>query len=151
MTSLTLVRHIRARPAIVFDALTTPEGVASWWGPDEDGEVLVAETDPREGGSFRVRFRRADGSEHESCGEYLELSPDRVRMSWRWTFGGTDRDDSLIEVQLRPAGEGTEMVFTHSRLRDEQSRAAHEAGWIGSLNKLERRFKDAAPETHVSS
>jgi uncharacterized protein YndB with AHSA1/START domain len=29
MTSLTLVRRIKARPSIVFDALTTPEGIAS--------------------------------------------------------------------------------------------------------------------------
>ena len=28
MTSLTIVRRIAARPAIVFDALTTPEGIA---------------------------------------------------------------------------------------------------------------------------
>jgi uncharacterized protein YndB with AHSA1/START domain len=41
MTSLTLVRRIKARPSIVFDALTTPEGIACWWGPD-DGPVLVA-------------------------------------------------------------------------------------------------------------
>src|SRR5262249_14104663 len=72
MTSLTLVRRIKARPLIVFDALTTPEGIAIWWGPD-DGPVLVAETDPRVGGHFRVRFRRLDGSEHESSGEYLEF------------------------------------------------------------------------------
>ena len=32
MTSLTLVRRIAARPSIVFDALTTAEGIASWWG-----------------------------------------------------------------------------------------------------------------------
>jgi uncharacterized protein YndB with AHSA1/START domain len=32
MTSLTLVRRIAARPSIVFDALTTPDGIASWWG-----------------------------------------------------------------------------------------------------------------------
>ena len=63
MTSLTLVRRIRARPAIVFDALTTPEGIACWWGPD-DGPVLLAETDPRVGGRYRVRFRMLDGSEH---------------------------------------------------------------------------------------
>jgi uncharacterized protein YndB with AHSA1/START domain len=30
MTSLTLVRRIGARPSIVFDALTTPEGIARW-------------------------------------------------------------------------------------------------------------------------
>src|SRR5437870_1524397 len=61
MTSLTLVRRIKARPSIVFDALTTPEGIACWWGPD-GGPVLVAETDPQVGGRFRVRFRMLDGS-----------------------------------------------------------------------------------------
>ena len=40
MTSLTLLRRIAARPSIVFDALVTPEGIASWWGPD-GGPVLV--------------------------------------------------------------------------------------------------------------
>ena len=34
MTSLTLVRRIKARPEIVFDALATPDGIAHWWGPD---------------------------------------------------------------------------------------------------------------------
>jgi uncharacterized protein YndB with AHSA1/START domain len=48
MTSLTLVRRIKARPSIVFDALTTAEGIASWWGPD-GGPVLVAESDPQVG------------------------------------------------------------------------------------------------------
>src|SRR5262249_34104924 len=72
MPSLTLVRRTRARPAIVFEALTTPEGIASWWGPD-DGPVLLAESELRVGGRFRVRFRMLDGSEHESSGEYLEV------------------------------------------------------------------------------
>ena len=67
MTSLTLVRRLNARPSIVFDALITPEGISRWWGPD-DGPVLVAETDPRVGGRFRVRFRMLDGSEHECSG-----------------------------------------------------------------------------------
>jgi len=79
MTSLTLVRRIRARPSIVFDALTTPEGIACWWGPD-DGPVLLAETNLRVGGRYRVRFRMLDGSEHESSGEYLEVvRPERLR------------------------------------------------------------------------
>jgi Activator of Hsp90 ATPase homolog 1-like protein len=65
MTSLTLVRRIAARPSIVFEALTTPDGIACWWGPD-DGPVLLAEADVRVGGCFRVRFRMLDGSEHET-------------------------------------------------------------------------------------
>ena len=86
MTSLTLVRRIRARPAIVFDALITAEGIAQWWGPDA-GPVLIAEADARVGGRYRVRFRLLDGSEHESSGAYLELiRPERVVMSWLWTY-----------------------------------------------------------------
>ena len=139
MTSLTLVRRIAARPSIVFDALTTPEGIACWWGPDA-GPVLVAETDPRVGGRFRVRFRMLDGSEHESSGEYLEVvRPERLAMSWRWA-GGEDPGESLVEIQLRAIAEGTELTFTHSRLRDEETRRSHEQGWNGSLDKLERHF-----------
>ena len=74
MTSLTLVRRIRARQSIVFDAMTTAEGIAHWWGPDA-GPVLIAESDPRKGGRFRVRFRTLDGTEHECSGEYLEVLP----------------------------------------------------------------------------
>ena len=88
MTSLTLVRRIAARPSIVFDALTTPAGIAQWWGPDA-GPVLFAETDVRVGGNFRVRFRMLNDSEHESSGQYLEVDrPSRLVMTWRWTHGG---------------------------------------------------------------
>ena len=52
MTSLTLVRGIKARQQVVFDAVTTAEGVAQWWGPDA-GPVLLAEADPRVRGLYR--------------------------------------------------------------------------------------------------
>jgi uncharacterized protein YndB with AHSA1/START domain len=139
MTSLTLVRRIAARPSVVFDALTTPDGIACWWGPDA-GPVLLAETDVRVGGRFRVRFRTLDGSEHESSGEYLEVvRPERLAMSWRWQ-GGEDPGESLVEIDLRASDEGTELTFTHSRLHDEDSCRSHEEGWNGALDKLQRHF-----------
>ena len=147
MTSLTLVRRIRARRSIVFDALTTPEGIACWWGPD-DGPVLLAETDLRVGGRFRVRFRMLDGSEHESSGEYIEVvKPERLAMSWRWA-GGEDPGESLVEIELRAIAEGTELTFTHSRLRNEETRHSHEEGWNGALDKLERHFLASANGGH---
>lgn len=140
MTSLTLVRRIRARPAIVFEALTTSEGIACWWGPD-DGPVLLAETDVRIGGRFRVRFRMLDGSEHESRGEYLEVAPpERLAMSWRWMDGEAPGRESRVEISLRAIPEGTELTFTHARLADEATRISHERGWSGALDKLERHF-----------
>jgi uncharacterized protein YndB with AHSA1/START domain len=143
MTSLTLVRRIRARPSIVFDALTTPDGIAQWWGPDA-GPVLLAETDVRIGGRFRVRFRMLDGTEHESGGEYLEIvEPKRLVMSWQWTSGGEPEEAdevSRIEIDLKRIDTGTEITFTHARLRTQASRASHEHGWTGALDKLVRHF-----------
>ncbi len=146
MTSLTLVRRIAARPAIVFDALTTPEGISRWWGPD-GGPVLIAETDVRVGGRFRVRFRTLEGSEHESSGQYLELRrPGRLVMSWRWLGAQEDPGESRVEIDLRPVPGGTEITFTHSALHDEPSRLGHEKGWSGALDELVRQFQTAASE-----
>ncbi len=146
MTSLTLVRRIAARPSIVFEALTTPEGVSCWWGPDE-GPVLIAETDARVGGRFRVRFQMLDGSEHECHGQYLEVrSPERLVMTWRWLGGQEDPGESRVEIDLRPIPEGTELTFTHSALADEETRLSHEWGWTGALTKLMRHFATLAHE-----
>jgi len=65
MTSLTLVRRIRARPSIVFDALTMPEGIACWWGPD-GGPVLLAggrrgRVQPGQRHGLRVIVGKVDG------------------------------------------------------------------------------------------
>jgi uncharacterized protein YndB with AHSA1/START domain len=143
MTSLTLVRRIAARPSIVFDALTTPDGIACWWGPDA-GPVLLAETDVRVGGRFRVRFRTLDGLEHESSGEYLVVDPPKLlAMSWRWK-DGEDPGESHLEFLLRDIGLGTELTLTHSRLHDEDTRRSHEDGWNGALDKLQRQFSQAS-------
>jgi uncharacterized protein YndB with AHSA1/START domain len=140
MTSLSLVRRIRARPAIVFDAVTTAEGIVHWWGPDA-GPVLLSEADPRVGGRFRVRFRMLDGTEHESSGEFLEiLRPTRIVMSWRWKGGLEDPGESRVEISLRPIPEGTELTFTHAQLKDDATSRSHQAGWMGSLDKLEAHF-----------
>jgi uncharacterized protein YndB with AHSA1/START domain len=143
MTSITLVRRIRARQSIVFDAMTTAEGIAQWWSPDA-GPVLIAESDPRKGGRFRVRFRTLDGTEHECSGEYLEvLPPLRIVMSWRWKGGIEDPNESRVEIVLRVIPEGTEITFTHSLLHDEETRRTHEEGWTGALDNLEAHLTGA--------
>ncbi len=144
MSSLTLVRRIAARPAIVFEAMTTAEGVAAWFGPD-DLPVLRAEMDARVGGAYLVRFRTLDGLEHEACGEFLELvAPLRIVMSWRWTSGGVAEErgrTSRVEVDLRPIEIGTELTFTHACLWDDASQESHSHGWSGALDKLARHVE----------
>jgi uncharacterized protein YndB with AHSA1/START domain len=144
MTSLTLVRRIKARASIVFDAITTAEGIAQWWGPDA-GPVVMAEADPRPGGRYCVRFRMLDGTEHESSGEYLEVvRPERVVISWRWKGGQEDPNESRDTITLRPIPGATEITLTHSLLHDDATRRTHQDGWTGSLDKLEARFAGGA-------
>lgn len=148
MTSLTLVRRIAARPSIVFEALTTAEGIRSWWGPD-DLPVIRAEVDARLGGSYRVRFQTHDGQEHEVFGQYLEFDPPRrLVMSWHYAFGGEPEElgrTSRIEIEVTPFEGGSELTFTHTDLRNSASLASHEQGWTGSLAKLVRILGPATP------
>lgn len=150
MTSITLVRRIAARPSIVFEALTTADGVAAWWGPD-DLPAIVTEVDAQVGGAFRIRFPTTDGEEHEALGEYLEVAPPRrLVMTWRWFEGGVEEERdglSRIEFDLRPIDGGVELTVTHADLRNERSAAIHEGGWVGSLARLSRLFEGVPERT----
>ena len=143
MTATTLIRRIAARREIVFDALVTGEGIASWYGP-ADTPAISAASDPRVGGSFEARFRTDDGREHVCAGEFLEMvRPERVVMSWRWIFGGEpDEQDrvSRLEFRLRAIDNGTELTLVHSELYTEASARSHEWGWGGALVKLTRQL-----------
>ena len=139
MSEATVIRRIAARPSIVFGALTTSEGMRSWWGPN-DIPVLSAASDVRVGGSFCVRFRTSDGLEHECAGRFLEIDePRRIVMSWQWTSGGEPGEEeriSRVEMHLRPIDTGTELTLIHADLRDAVSAGHHENGWAGALDKL---------------
>jgi uncharacterized protein YndB with AHSA1/START domain len=154
MRSLTLVRRIAARPSIVFDAMTTAEGVSAWFGPD-DLPVVRAEMDARVGGAYRVHFRTLDGRDHEACGEFLELIPPRrIVMSWSWAFGGELEEGgriSRVEIELTPIANGTELTFTHAGLRSEASEKSHAQGWTGAFDKLVRHLENTAPTTDLTS
>ena len=145
--SATLVRQIAARRSIVFDAFVTPEGLTSWWGPDEY-PVISASADVRVGGLFCVRFKTEDGRVHECQGEFLEVVvPERIVMSWRWTMNGVSSElieeegnVSRVEIHLRAIDTGTELTLIHGALKSETSVASHSHGWAGALRKLPRLF-----------
>jgi uncharacterized protein YndB with AHSA1/START domain len=151
MTEAVLVRRIAARPGIVFDALVTADGIASWWGP-HDEPAISAKVDPRVNGNFEVRFRTFDGREHECTGQFLEIvKPTRVVLSWRWAHGGEPDEVaadnvSKVEFRLRAIDTGTELTLIHSALRTELSAQSHEGGWGGALQKLLRKFPETSQQ-----
>ena len=91
-TRLAMVRRIAARPSIVFEALATAEGIASWWGP-EALPVLAAEFDASVGGAYRVRFQTGDGQQHEAFGQVLDIDlPNRCAVVSRPAAASRRRD-----------------------------------------------------------
>jgi len=134
LPSLTIVRRIRALPAEVWAAITQPEQMMQWWGPDA-GPTLSVEADVRPGGRFSVVFRLLNGEEHNPTGVYQEVVPEK-RLVFTWDLPGTSEPTSLVTFRLEPIVEGTLVTLTHEHLPDEDARKSHEQGWLGLLDKL---------------
>ena len=132
--SVAIVRRIKATPAKVWAAITQPDLMLQWWGPDE-GPTLSVVADVRPGGRFSVVFRLLDGSEHNPTGIYREVVPEK-KLVFTWDLPGAPEPQSLVTFRLEPFDGGTVLTFTHEHLPDETARDSHERGWSGLLDKL---------------
>ena len=137
-TTLHLSRVIKAPRERVFEAWTSPEQVARWFGGPL-GHATSAEVDLRVGGKFRIRAESRIGNEVWFCvGTYLVVEPpERVVSTFSWE--GTrwwDLGESLVTVEFRERGEATEVALTHERNRTRPVRAFHRIGWGHSLKEL---------------
>jgi uncharacterized protein YndB with AHSA1/START domain len=141
LPSVTIVRRIKASPARVWAAITRPEQMLQWWGPDA-GPTLSVVADVRPGGRFSVVFRLLNGDEHNPTGIYQEVVPEKT-LAFTWDFPGMPEPESLVTFRLEPFDGGTELTLTHERLPDEEARASHQAGWSGLLDKLPVFLGDA--------
>src|SRR5688572_1439218 len=81
---VTMTRRFDAPRALVFEALTTPELLRRWYGPD-GWELVVCEIDLRVGGAWRFLGRTQEGREVGQYGTYLEVEPsERIVQTERW-------------------------------------------------------------------
>jgi uncharacterized protein YndB with AHSA1/START domain len=128
--NIEITRRIDAEPGRVFRALTDADELTRWF-------ASAAESDPRTGGQYVLRFEFDDESKnHTYAGQYEEVAPsERVRYPWNGRFG-----DTTVQFVLRPADGGTELTLMHSGWTDaaEESRQMHEQGWGFFLDNLQR-------------
>ncbi len=134
LPSVTIVRRIKASPAKVWAAITRPEQMIRWWGPDA-GPTLSAVADVRPGGRFSIVFRLLNGDEHNPTGLYREAVPEK-KLVFTWDWPEMPERESLVTFVLEPLDGGTELTLIHEQLPDEEARESHEAGWKGLLDKL---------------
>jgi uncharacterized protein YndB with AHSA1/START domain len=111
-----------------------------WFGPAMVKQQSVrAEIDARAGGRYRISFDNDRGEHHEVGGAYRELVP-HSRLVFSWAWHSTPERESLVTVTLKPDGAATLLTLHHEQLFDDVARDAHEHGWIGTLDKLERQM-----------
>ena len=136
---LTIKRHIKASPAKVFAAWTDPEKMKLWMGPG-GYKIPEADADAHVGGRYRIVMLSPEGKKPAVGGIYREvIATEKLVFTWTWDPAPGDTPyESLVTVLLKPDGDGTLLTLTHERLFDEEACDGHEAGWKGSLDKLEK-------------
>ncbi|WEX07938.1 SRPBCC domain-containing protein [Chelativorans sp. AA-79] len=133
--ALTLTRIFDAPPALVFEAWTTPEHLARWWGP-KDFSVPSVEADFREGGAWRSCIRSPEGQDYWAHGIYREIvPPHHIVFNFMWEE--EDAMDTLITVTFEEAEAGTRLTFHQSPFPTVESRDGHAEGWSECIDRLE--------------
>jgi uncharacterized protein YndB with AHSA1/START domain len=136
--SVTVRREIAASADELFDAWLDAESLGVWLRPGGIRETR-AETDPREGGAFRI-VMVGDGSEIVHAGMYREIDRPR-RLTFTWSSPATQFRDSLVTVTFESTAGGTVVEVHQVGLPDDESRASHRGGWSTALDELHEYFR----------
>jgi uncharacterized protein YndB with AHSA1/START domain len=128
--NIEIAKQIEAPQERVFRALTDAGELARWFPSSAD-------SDPRTGGDYVLRFEFDDEAQnHTYSGQYEQVTPgERVRYPWNGAFG-----DTTVEFALRPSDDGTEVRLVHSGWSEDaaETRERHDQGWRFFLDNLER-------------
>lgn len=137
---LTVRREIAAPAKELFDAWLDPAKLAVFMRPSDTKRTAV-KVDARVGGAFEIVMHTPSGSVPHT-GTYREIDRPR-RLVFTWNSPYAQHIDSLVTVEFRPAGQGTEIVLTHEGLPSDEMVAAHNNGWSDILVLLGQGYDEA--------
>lgn len=149
---LSIVRTFDAPRALVWKMWTDPAHVAAWWGP-EHFTTPVVRMDVRPEGAIHMVMRGPDGADFPFDGRFIAVEePDRLVMrTWvRREDGSTwfeveqsfrfEEIDGRTRLQL-------DAVVIEAGEDALGPLSGMEAGWTGSLDKLERHVAASSAQS----
>jgi uncharacterized protein YndB with AHSA1/START domain len=143
--TLHMRRTLRARRSRVFSALTEPDELAKWWGPNEFTAPSV-EIDLRAGGAYRIAMQPPEGELFYLVGEFREVDPPtRLSYTFRWEDPDPEDQETIVTLSLEDLGDTTELEFSQGEFATERRRALHDEGWTNSLDRLQELMSSGAP------
>jgi len=135
------IRHqvnIAAAPRAVWRALTTAEGLMSWW-------VDEARVEARPGGRVVLTSEGDDGEPLEERGIFHELRPTRrIEIAWDSNSPAPTRG-SRVQFSIARDGDETRVSLVHSGgefLDDEEVRSDFDRTWRQALLGLRSVLED---------
>lgn len=134
---LIATRHLDAEPALVWEAFTTPEHLAAFWGGHH--ATVPAESvsvDLRVGGTFELETRGADGSRHRLRFRYQLVDPPTRLVLVEPSTGIT------TDIRFQPSAPGTTVVVHQRRLPPDLQTEQARTGLAGILERLDDLLRE---------
>ncbi len=126
----------------VFAALTQPDLYSRWMGP-EGSTTAIREMDPVPGGRFAITVTLPNGFSVDIEGEYITVEPP-TRLSHTWLVEGDDTE-TTVTIELRPMGEGTQLVLVHDGFTEATDRDQNDGGWRHQIDRLTALLEASSP------
>jgi uncharacterized protein YndB with AHSA1/START domain len=135
---LAVEHRFTAAPAVLYEAWT--RGIDRWFAAP--GSVLMRpEVDAVF--FFETEFKREPQGpleRHPHYGRFLRLVEDKlIELTWVTGALGTEGAETVVTVELHPAGEGTRLHLKHAGFPDAAARDRHRQAWPVVLRLLEQR------------
>jgi uncharacterized protein YndB with AHSA1/START domain len=138
---LIATRHLDAEPGLVWEAFTTPEHLAAFWGGHHATVPLDSViVDLRVGGTLEMETKGADGSRHPLRFRYeIVDAPTRLVLA-------EPRTGITTEIRLQPSGSGTTVVVHQRRLPPELQTEQARTGLAGILERLDALVRELSSD-----
>jgi uncharacterized protein YndB with AHSA1/START domain len=135
---LAIERSLPAPAPVVFAALTEPDQLVRWWGPN-GFTVPALELQARVGRSYRIEMKPPAGDPFHLAGEFREVAPPkRLAYTFAWEDPDPDDTETLVRLALVDLGGSTEVSLRQGAFKTEARLALHRDGWTDSFDRLER-------------